>query len=79
VVRNNTLWFNVASGVSIRGGGSGNLVERNVIYENAVGISVIDEDSPGTDQNQLSRNSIFQNLSLGIDLADNDYDLVPTN
>ncbi len=79
VVRNNTLWFNVASGVSVRAGGSENLIERNVIYDNIVGISVIDEDSPNTDQNQISQNSIYQNVSLGIDLAVDDYDSVTLN
>ncbi len=80
VVRNNTSYGNVSSGVGIRKGASNNLVELNVLYDNAVGISVNDEGREPTAGNVLSRNSIFDNLpgvdenglpmgGLGIDLT----------
>ncbi len=70
-----------SSGVGIRKGATGNLVELNVLYDNAVGISVNDEGRSQLDRgNDLSRNSIFDNVpgvdengnptgGLGIDLT----------
>jgi CSLREA domain-containing protein len=69
VVRNNTSFGNVSAGIGIRAGSTGNTVDRNVLYGNEVGISVNDENRGQTDANDLTRNSIFNNRRLGIDLT----------
>ncbi len=60
-------------GVAINAGSTGNTVEGNEIAGNGVGVAVVDDGSYG---NVFSRNSIYRNEGLGIDLGD---DGVSTN
>jgi CSLREA domain-containing protein len=63
----NTVHLNDSAGISVRHGSSGNFVEKNVVFENLVGISV-NAESVRTNRNRLSQNSTFMNMELGIDL-----------
>jgi hypothetical protein len=69
LVENNTSYGNTSSGVGIRSGATGNIVRKNVVYQNRVGISVNDEGITPTNINDLTQNSIFNNTGLGIDLT----------
>lgn len=68
LVEYNTARNNVSSGISIRKGPRGNVALRNVVAENHVGISVNTEGRVPTNRNELTRNSTFANMTLGIDL-----------
>ena len=75
LVEYNTLRNNLGAGVSIRRGSSGNFVLKNVITENIVGIAV-NREGTTSHLNVLSKNSIFMNFGLGIDLQHQVTDLV---
>lgn len=68
IVRYNSFFGNMNSGISIRRGADGNLIEKNVITDNLVGISVNIESRIPTNRNRFDRNSTFLNTLLGIDL-----------
>ncbi len=71
VVRGNTVRDNYSTettvyGVSINADSTGNTVAENEITGNGVGIGVIDDASVN---NVITRNSIYKNAGLGIDLG----------
>lgn len=68
VVEYNSFYENQSSGISIRKGARGNLVQKNVVHDNTVGISVNIEGRVPTNRNQIWKNSTYQNMTLGIDL-----------
>lgn len=69
VVEFNSAYRNVASaGIAIRKGARGNLIQKNVVFENLVGIDVNREGNTPTNRNQIFTNSTFRNTGLGIDL-----------
>ncbi len=68
IARNNTVINNLGAGVAARNGARGNLITKNVITGNGVGVSVANEIKFNTDQNTISQNQIFGNTGLGIDL-----------
>ncbi len=68
VVENNTVYNNVSAGIAIRKGSTGNVIRKNVVFANEVGISVNIESSTQTDQNLITQNSVYANRQLGIDL-----------
>ena len=68
IIENNTIRDNLSAGISIRKGPSGNFILKNEIFLNQVGIAVDTEDNRLTHRNQLSMNSIYMNMGLGIDL-----------
>lgn len=68
LIEYNTAFRNRSSGISIRKGQRGEFIRKNVVWDNWVGISVNDEGRFPTNRHALSRNSIFKNRGLGIDL-----------
>jgi hypothetical protein len=68
LVEYNTVRNNVSSGISLRKGPRGNVAVRNVVADNHVGISVNTEGRIPTNRNELTKNSTFSNMTLGIDL-----------
>ena len=68
VIEYNTARGNVSAGISIRAGPVADFIEKNVVWENQVGISV-NAEMRTTRRHLLSRNSTFMNLGLGIDLS----------
>ena len=69
VVEFNSAYRNVASaGIAIRKGARGNLIQKNVVFENLVGIDVNREGRTPTNRNQIFTNSTFRNTGMGIDL-----------
>ena len=68
VTEYNSFYNNQSSGLSVRKGARGNLVQKNVIHDNLVGISVNIEARVPTNRNELSKNSTYRNMTLGIDL-----------
>lgn len=68
LIENNTSFGNLSAGISIRKGAAGNFVEKNIFYDNEVGISVNHEGRLPTNRNHLSQNSTYLNMGLGIDL-----------
>jgi hypothetical protein len=68
LVENNTVTGNLGAGVGIRAGSSDNLVSRNLVYGNGVGLYVNAEMAGQTDGNTFTLNSTYDNLGLGIDL-----------
>jgi parallel beta-helix repeat protein len=68
LIQNNTVTGNLGAGIAIRAGSSNNLVSRNVVTGNGVGLYVNAEQAGQTDGNEFSLNSTYANLGLGIDL-----------
>ena len=69
VVEFNSSYRNVAGGgITIRKGARGNLIQKNVVFENLVGIDVNREGRTPTNRNQIFTNSTFKNMTNGIDL-----------
>ena len=68
IIRYNTARGNLSSGIAIRKGPRGTFVERNVLYDNQLGIHVETEGRVPTNRNRFSQNSTYRNMGLGIDL-----------
>ena len=71
IVRGNVIRDNISGditvyGVAIDAGSTRNTVSENEITGNGVGVAVIDDGSYG---NVITRNSIYKNTGLGIDLG----------
>ena len=68
LIENNTVFNNISAGIALRKGATGNIVRKNVVFANEVGISVNIEGVAQTDQNTITQNSVYNNRQLGIDL-----------
>jgi hypothetical protein len=68
LVENNTVEGNVSAGIAIQNGSSGDTIRKNVVTGNAVGVSVVNENSVQTNNNAITQNRMFDNAGLGIDL-----------
>jgi len=66
VIKNNYDTSGPVYGIALDGGSSGNLIENNEIFGNGVGINVVNSNSKN---NTFSKNSIYNNYGLGIDLG----------
>lgn len=71
IIRNNVIKNNYDTcgpvyGIALDGSSSGNLIENNEIFGNGVGINVVNSNSKN---NTFSKNSIYNNYGLGIDLG----------
>ncbi|MBK9420369.1 MAG: right-handed parallel beta-helix repeat-containing protein [Flavobacteriales bacterium] len=65
---NNTLRDNISQGVTIRSGADGNIVRKNIITGNALGVLDVKE-SRTAKNNLITQNSIYDNDGIGIDLS----------
>lgn len=69
VVEYNSAYNNMAgAGIIARAGARGNLIQKNVVHHNLVGINVNREGQTPTNRNQIFTNSTYMNIGLGIDL-----------
>ena len=80
VIRNNTTHQNAVSGINLLSNVTDNLIEKNVIYSNGTnyasagtklgaGIKLTIPDNNTMNGNTISKNSIYDNYGLGIDLV----------
>jgi CSLREA domain-containing protein len=68
ILRYNTAFQNLAAGFGIRKGQRGDFYEKNMSFENHVGISVDTEGRVPTNRHEFTKNSTFRNRTQGIDL-----------
>jgi hypothetical protein len=66
ISRNGTAISNVLSGIHIISAQTTVIGPGNIVANNPVGIQI---DGTGSDRNKITRNSIYNNTNLGIDLA----------
>ena len=68
IVENNTVKDSNLAGITIRKGGTGVKITKNIITNNSVGI-YINAEGRNTYKNTISQNEIYGNANLGIDLG----------
>ncbi|MEM1268801.1 MAG: T9SS type A sorting domain-containing protein [Bacteroidota bacterium] len=68
LIRNNTVVNNLGAGIAARNGAANNVIEKNIIRGNAVGVSINNEVRLLTRGNTITQNEISGNDGLGIDI-----------
>lgn len=69
LIENNTCFGNQNHGIVVRKGPRGDIIRKNVVYNNGGPAILVTTQTKTTDHNKITQNSLYNNEGLGVDLC----------